>query len=118
MLDDSCTELGEQKHYGTTTQSQVVTKEIYSVYTRSVAYKLYYLILMNKGVLKSHISSIPEGVHSCYRDRNIPWYRSDTKMARHYNCGKGQPVASTKATCIFRKLQYSTKSILIVYNKE
>jgi len=76
-LDSSCTELGEQKYYGTTTPSQVVTKEIYSVYNRGVAYKLYCLILMNKWVLKSHVSLIP-GVHSYY---NIPWYRSDTEMA-------------------------------------
>ena len=30
-LDNSCAELGEQKHDGTTTPSQVVTKEICSV---------------------------------------------------------------------------------------
>ena len=80
MLDSSCTELGEQKHYGIITPSQVVTKETQSIYTRGVAYKPYCLILMNKGVLKSHVS-IPEGVHSCYRNRNIPWYKSDTEMA-------------------------------------
>jgi len=105
MLDSSCTELGEQKHYGTTTPSQAVPKEIHSVYTRSVAYKPYYLILMNKGVLKSHVSSIPEGIHSCYRNRDIPWYRSNTDMTSFF-CGKGQPVASTKQLVSFnlRKL--------------
>ena len=83
MLDSSCTELEEQKHYSTTTPSQVVTKEIHSVYTRGVAYKLYCFILMHKVVLKSHVLLKPEGVHSCYRNGNIPWYRSDTQMAQY-----------------------------------
>jgi len=82
-LDSNCIELGEQKHCGTTTPSQVVTKEIHSVYTRGVAYIPYCLILMNKGVLKSQVSSIPEDVHSCYRNTTIPWYGSDTEMARY-----------------------------------
>jgi len=38
---------------------------------------------MNKGVIKSHVLSIPEGVHNCYRNRNVPWYKIDTKTAQY-----------------------------------
>jgi len=74
-LDSSCTELGEQ--------NQVVTKG-YTVCSLELwLTNRTLLILMNNGVLKSHISLISEGVHSCYRSRNIPWYRGDTEMTQY-----------------------------------
>ena len=82
MLDSSCTELGGQKHYGTTTPSQVEPRK-HTAFTLEVW--LTNLILMKKGVQKSHVSLIPEGIHNCYRNRNIPsWYRSNTEMAWYY----------------------------------
>ena len=52
-VDSSCTELGIQKHYGPN-----------SIYTRGVAFKLYFLILMNKGVLKKPCIVNTKGAHS------------------------------------------------------
>jgi len=82
MLDSSCEKLGEQKHYGTTTPSQVVTKEVCSTYTRGVAYKPHCSIIMTKGVLKSTIVDTI-GLHSCYVNRNVLWYKNDTEAAQN-----------------------------------
>jgi len=88
-----------------------------------VAYKPFCLILMNKGVLKSHVSSISEGVHSYYRNRNIPWYRSNTKMARYdeFLLWKRPASGFHQSNLYYSTLENfsnSTKPTLIVYNKE
>ena len=55
-LDSNCAELEEQKHDSTIIPSQVLAKEIHSVYTIDVAYKPYCSTLMTKsGSKRPHI---------------------------------------------------------------
>jgi len=48
MLDSSCTELGEQKHYGNNTKPSYNQGNTQHLHYRGVVYKPYCLILMNK----------------------------------------------------------------------
>jgi len=86
--------LDSSKHYGTTTPSQVVTKEIHSVYTRDVAYK--------PSCFNSHEQRGPKNPYivNTRRHTQLLQEQKHTLVLRVSSVEKTSSVASTKATCV------------------